>query len=459
LKTIVASEDDKVKSYGELMSSKKKIVEALTSTIETKLKRIGKLGLEIVSAKNDLGESGESLIEDKKFLADLDKNCAEKQKLFDDNVKMRGQELLALQDTIKMLNSDDALELFKKTLPGASASFMQVKESTDRTRSSASLILRNALKTSEHRPSLDFILLALQGKKAGFGKVIKLIDSLVVELKAEAVDDENKREYCNAQFDLSEDKQKAVERDIGGLEKDIADGEEGIKTTAAELDALGDGIRALDKSVAEATEQRKEESSDYANEMASNTAAVELMNMAKNRLNKFYNPKLASVLQADESPGPAPEGVKAYSKNTEGGNGVVAMIDLLIKDLEKELTEGEFTEKDSQEDYENMMADASAKRAQDTKAITDKNVAKTDMAVELEENKAAKESAKKTLMATEMYISNLHADCDWLIKYFDIRQEARVGEIDALSKAKAVLSGADFSLLQKQSKMSFLSRQ
>jgi len=183
VKTIVASEDEKVKSYGDLMSSKKKMVETLTKSIETKLKRIGKLGIDIVQMKNDLGESGESLIEDKKFLADLDKNCAEKQKLFDDNVRMRGQELLALQDTIKMLNSDDALELFKKTLPGASASFMQVKESTDRSLASASLILREALKSSEHKPSLDFILLALQGKKAGFGKVIKLIDSLVGELR------------------------------------------------------------------------------------------------------------------------------------------------------------------------------------------------------------------------------------------------------------------------------------
>merc|ERR1719329_1079772 len=134
LKSLVAAEGDKVKSYDGLMSTKKKLVEALTKSIESKLKRIGKLGVDIVQMKNDLSESAESLIEDKKFLADLDKNCAAKQKLFDENVKMRGQELLALQDTIKMLNSEDALELFKKTLPAASASFMQVKQSTDRTR-------------------------------------------------------------------------------------------------------------------------------------------------------------------------------------------------------------------------------------------------------------------------------------------------------------------------------------
>ena len=99
-------------------------LDALTKDIETKLKRTGELGVEIVQTKNDLGDTGEALLEDKKFVKDLEKNCAEKQALFDENVKMRGQELASLQDTIKVLNDDDALELFKKTLPSA-ASFLQ----------------------------------------------------------------------------------------------------------------------------------------------------------------------------------------------------------------------------------------------------------------------------------------------------------------------------------------------
>merc|ERR1712086_731894 len=48
----------------------------------------------------------------------------------------------------------------------------------------------------------------------------------------------------------------------------------------------------LDKMVTEATEQRKEENEDFKELMASDTAAKELMKFAKNRLNKFYNPKL-----------------------------------------------------------------------------------------------------------------------------------------------------------------------
>merc|ERR1719210_3095799 len=52
------------------------------------------------------------------------------------------------------------------------------------------------------------------------------------------------------------------------------------------------GIKALDKAVAEATEQRKEENAEYKELKQSDTAAKEILLFAKNRLNKFYNPKL-----------------------------------------------------------------------------------------------------------------------------------------------------------------------
>merc|ERR1719450_1591923 len=138
-----------VAAYDALMAAKKKEIEALTKDIETKLKRIGELGVEIVQMKNDLGDTGEALLEDKKFIQDLEKNCAEKQKLFDENVKMRGQEIAALQDTIKVLNDDDALELFKKALPGAS-SFLQEQVTTSDMRNRAYALLKEAQKAARN---------------------------------------------------------------------------------------------------------------------------------------------------------------------------------------------------------------------------------------------------------------------------------------------------------------------
>merc|ERR1719201_949427 len=121
----VAAEKAAIQAYEELVTAKTKEVNSLTKAIETKMTRVGELAVEIVQMKNDLGDTAEALVEDKKFLADLEKNCATKTAEWEAIVKTRNEELLALADTIKILNDDDALELFKKTLPGASASFVE----------------------------------------------------------------------------------------------------------------------------------------------------------------------------------------------------------------------------------------------------------------------------------------------------------------------------------------------
>merc|ERR1719199_1820839 len=112
-------------AYDELIAAKTKEVNALTKAIEDKMTRVGELAVKIVQMKNDLGDTEAALIEDKKFLADLEKTCATKEAEWDEIVKTRNEELLALADTIKVLNDDDSLELFKKTLPG-SANFIQL---------------------------------------------------------------------------------------------------------------------------------------------------------------------------------------------------------------------------------------------------------------------------------------------------------------------------------------------
>jgi len=450
------AENEAITAYEGLMAAKTKEVEALTASIEEKMVRLGELQVEIVEMKEDLDDTGKQLIEDKKFLGDLGKNCALKTEEHQSNMKLRSEELVALADTIKILNDDDALELFKKTLPASSASFVQMQVSRENQRQQALAVIRQAGK----RPELNFLALALQGKKIDFSKVIKMIDEMVATLKAEQQDDNDKKEYCEMQFDTADDKKKGLERSISNLEKAIAKEKEGVATLSDEIKALQKGISDLDKSVAEATEQRKEENADYTELMANDAAAKELLGFAKNRLNKFYNPKLykapPKAVLADVSahdanraaPPPPPETAAAFSKKSEESNGVIAMIDLMVKDLDKEMTEAKTTESNAQEDYEQTMKDSAEKRAEDTKALADKEKAKAQLSADMEAHTEEKAATTKTLMATLEYIQSLHAECDWLLQYFEVRKEARAGEIESLKTAKAVLSGADFSLIE-----------
>merc|ERR1719379_1804703 len=214
--------EEKAKAeYEALMEAKQKEVDALTKAIEEKLKRIGELGVELVNMKEDLDDTQTSLGEDKKFLADLEKNCELKKKEWAERCKTRADEILALQETIKILSDDDALELFKKTLP-SSAALVQVTATHTQVRHRALDLIKDAQKRSG-TGALDLIALALSGKKVNFDKVLKMIDEMVITLKKEQTDDDDKKEYCEVTIDHTEDKIKESERTISDLETTISD--------------------------------------------------------------------------------------------------------------------------------------------------------------------------------------------------------------------------------------------
>merc|ERR1712060_366814 len=133
-------------------------INALTASIEKKLEKIGDLSVAIAEAKNELGDAGEAILADKEFLANLEKNCATKTAEWEVIVKTRTEELVALAETIKILNDDDALELFKKTLP-SSSSFVQLQRSSE-VRSRALLAMRSAFKGAPNQAHIDVIFLA-----------------------------------------------------------------------------------------------------------------------------------------------------------------------------------------------------------------------------------------------------------------------------------------------------------
>jgi len=483
LAEVLANEETAKQEFEGTVAAKEKEIASATKAIEEKTKRTGEVAVEIVNLKEDLEDTQESLAEDTKFLADLEKNCAQKEKEWAEICKMRQEELIALADTIKILNDDDALELFKKSIPG-SASLLQVQVSAKEVRQQALKALSSVTRGGARDLNLDLISLALHGKKVSFDKVIAMINDMVELLGKEQVEDDTKKTYCEEEFDKADDKKKEIEITISDLEKAIDEMEEGMKTLAEEIKALEDGIVKLDREVVEATEQRKEEHADFVAQMAANSAVIQIIGVAKNRLNKFYNPKLykpppkrelseeeritlnmggtlaptnppggiagtgISFLGAKAPPPPPPEAPGAFKKKGEESGGVIAMMDMMKADVEKESQEAEFAEKDAQGEYEQMVLDAAAKRTADKKSIEEKVAAKAGLEEELIKTKDDKKVKVKELMATNEYISELHADCDWLLEKYDIRKEARANEIDALKKAVAVLSGADYSLVQ-----------
>jgi septal ring factor EnvC (AmiA/AmiB activator) len=463
--------------------------------------RSGEAGVDLANQQEDLSDTNKAYAEDKKFLIDVTQDCKTKEGEKAANDKMRADELLALADTIKILNDDDALDLFKKTLPSPSLLQMQVTSTSMKQRA-----LKLLAKGRKHHKDfrLNLISMALRGKKVSFDKVVGMIDEMSKLLKEEQAGDERKKAYCEKNLDETEDTLKQLQLDTKDLEKAIEDHKESIAALGKEITALTDGIKNLDKQVASATAQRKEEHAEYEETMASDGAAKELLGLAKNRLAKFYSPKqykaapkremteeerisvnMGGTLAPTAAPGgiagtgvtaafaqyqeeaqeqnlgflqvraskkaappPPPATASAYKKSGEESNGVMAMLDLLVKDLDKEMQTMKVEETEAQKEYEQLIKDSAEKRSTDSKSISDKEGNK----VELEANTLKMQQERKDKMRESMAkmesLQSLHSECDWLIKNFATRKEARASELENLTNAKAVLSGADYSFLQ-----------
>jgi len=455
------SEAESKSTYETLMTTKKGEIEAAGKAIETKSARAGSVAVEVVQDKADLEKTTKAVEEDTDFKRNLAGACATKQKEWDARQKLRAEEVAAISETIEMLNGDDALELFKKTMPSAAALIQTSTATRSQMRRAKSLIEKAMMTDKAHTVNRHLILAALKSGTGGFEKVNTMIDGMNEVLEGEQVADDKQDVWCLAELDKAKDEAKATEQDVGDLSAAIDEQRDAIAAVGSEIEALKKGLEDLDKSVAEATEQRKDEHSDYIDEAASNQAAVDLLGMAKNRLNKFYNPTLykepepvaeeeffsqIAVTRAD--PGAPPETFGEYKKS-ESSSGVINMIDEMIKDMKDEMAEAKRDEEEGQKDYEETMNDAATKRADDSKLMVTKEGEKAEATTKLEELKETKRTKKGQLEVLEDKIDNLHKTCDFLIAQYAAIKEARTKEEEGLKTAKSVLAGANFGFMQK----------
>merc|ERR1712039_985591 len=230
-------------------------------------------------------------------------------------------------------------------------------------------------KTSKGDSRLNLIALALRGQSKGFEKIVKMIDDMVVLLGKEQVADDEKKAWCEAELDKAEDKLKGLNIKTADLETAIDTANGQVATLQDEIAKLTDDIKQLDKDVAEATELRKQEHADNTETVANDSAAKQLLEIAKNRLAKFYTPKLYRAAPKTElsaenrvvvsmggtvaptpapggiagtgvvalvqvrahdnrvAPAPPPETWDAYTKKGEEHTGVTQMMDMLVADL------------------------------------------------------------------------------------------------------------------------------
>jgi len=431
---------ENTKLFDELMGAKTRQTKTCAAAIEKKTAQIGQISVNIVNMKGEISSAQAARAANEKFAQELDESCNSRAAENDKALQARGAELVAVHDTIHMLSSDAALDLMKKSLPATS--LLQVQEGMPQQRKRALAIVRS-IPRHGNSMTLDFLSLSLSGRKANFLKVVKMVDAMVKILKSQDVDDAAQLEYCSQKIAGAEDKKKVLATKVSDMKHQIGEQEDIVQGATEEIKAVEEAIGNLDAAVKEATEQRKAENSAYTATMSTDSAAKELLSVAKERLNKFYNPSKsgasASFAQISEH---RQHSARAACRS------VIGMLDTLVRDLEKEMLEAKLEEKNAEKDYVRLLEGSKGKRTTNVKAIEQKQGTKAEGEAARVEFQEASEAEKAELMATDKYAAQLHSQCDWLVANADLRAKSRTEQMDQLTAAKDVLSGA--SLLQSK---------
>merc|ERR1719321_1496164 len=303
LKEAIASEDKAIAGFADLKASKEKEIEMATEAIESKTGRSGEVAVSVVQTKDSLEDTTEELGDVEKFISQLATECATKEKEMAERAKIRAEEVKAISEAISILNDDDALDVFKKARPSAlvqeELGFLQKSSNFASKAKKAQAVLAIAA-SKANSAQLNAILFTLnsklklsaKGKTQGLESVIKMIDDMVVLLGKDQKEDDKSKTFCEDELEKAEDEDKAAKDKKAQVEAAVAEMSDEIVELGESIATLEQDIKDLDKSVAQATEQRKEEHADFTSTQQMSEAAIQLVGKAKNRLNKFYNPTM-----------------------------------------------------------------------------------------------------------------------------------------------------------------------
>jgi chromosome segregation ATPase len=501
LKTTNSDEATAAQGFADLKAAKTSEVNAATSAIEQKTRRSGELAVEIAQTEDDLEDTQAEVAETEKFLGDLGAQCAAKKAEWSERQTMRAEEVAAISEAIGILNDDDSLDLFKKTAhvqKNDGIRLLQGKSHKSNVRRARHILVSLAQTGRSHESQFQFLATALKAKAVDFTKISGMIDGMVDVLGKEQSDDDAQKKFCDTEFEKAADEKKSTEEKLAALAASIEEMTSTVATITSEIETLQAEIKKLDGAVAEATATRKEEHATFVQMAAENQAATALVEKAKNRLFKVYRPGLykeearrelteeerilvnsgqpdprdaeeefmnnggrggiqntgivspisfAQVRVATNDgvvPPPPPETFGAYQKKEGKSNGVIALMDMMIKDLKTDHTEAKHAEETAQKDYETLMATSQESREKMAACITSKESSSAEWTEKIENAKTDQASTTEALGKLNELIAGLHAECDFLIANYDTRKEARTNEIEGLKNAKAVLSGASF---------------
>eukprot|EP00397_Hematodinium_sp_SG-2012_P010669 GEMP01010792.1.p1 GENE.GEMP01010792.1~~GEMP01010792.1.p1 ORF type:complete len:658 (+),score=219.85 GEMP01010792.1:245-2218(+) len=435
--------EKEIEDYGTLKKQKKSTLTQLKSELNELKEEHGARGTALEESKTEIEELQTENSTNQQLLDDAGKQCDEKKAEWAERQKVRADEAAAISEAMGVLRSDDARDTFKSSFDSQTPGFLQTTNCQKKRRQLAvSALVGTSAKVQKVRSSL---------KNEAFGKVIAAIEKVVTELDADDVDDEKKKNKCETQ--RAEKTLKAKESsnviddhsdEIERQNKQKADLQEDVKGAEREIKLAEDEEKELE-------EQRSEQHNAFVASDRDDAEAVALIEKAVVTLKKFYAKSFAQKqvhAHSRKQPGPATWDQAEYGGKQEAGKSVVAILELIKSDVEKDKTTAEKSESDLLAAFEEFQK-INGEKITGLNSQIDTAKESIGHAVDTITDAESNQESKKKLL--DSYIKEIHdiaPNCDFITVHFETRKGNRQLERDGLNKAKAALQGAEFGLLQ-----------
>jgi len=446
--------------YDTLMTSKTKELTSASQALRDMKKENGAKGMSKEESVEEKGKLTEEVANDVKYIGQVKSALADKKVEWQARQVLRTGELGAISQAIQILHNDDSRDLFKKSFAsqdkGAGFFFLQEATTTEQAvrRAAAVQVLRAAVRTTE---DARLAQLAARMQTGGqLDKVVIAIDKMVVLLKDEEAKDLKTKETCEEDRAGNTRTAAAAARAIDEMSDAVATLEKEIENLKKEIEEKEAAVAEIEEELKKIATMRGRENADFLVAKQEDEDAAAVVLSAKAVLEKFYADNGLNLLQqvkkqpftsvAGEAPPPPPPTWDASYAGKKGEQqGIVTVLEMIHEDIVND------AKKAASEEAKSLAMYVASKAAMDKEVIslngqiTDAESTQSDKELEVTDLEGSRSSKKGELVGVMKTMDGLAGGCEFFTINYLLRAKNRQVEIDGLTKAKAILSGASFA--------------
>lgn len=433
-------------AYNGLKAAKEEEIRTGQASLQDKKEQLAKADEGLAQGKEDREDTQNSLSVDQQFLVELKQKCTMTDQEWEERQKLRQAELTAVSEAISLLSSDDARDLFSKNFNRNQVSFVQLQQvgSFQVREQLAGVLSKIATRTGSPKLSA----LATRVKLDTFVRVKKAIDDMVAQLVQEKAEEIRHRDLCITELNTNEKSTAKELHTKRNWESQISTLDMKVRSLKSTINMLNAEIEELNTERERARQNREAEKAEFEGVLAEQKASESLLRQALSVLESQYGVKKVGLvqqgvlIQSNSTFRAPPPGFKTHEKSGQYP-GVLALLEHIIQSCQQMQQESLKAEAAARDAYTQFVSDTTRSVEAKQASIIDRTSEMSAAQQDLLQAKSELDGTVTELETLSNGLADLHSSCDYIIKNFDMRQEARDQEVEALRQAKAFLSGME----------------